>query len=147
MDTLETILKEKGHTVYSVRPDMPVLEVVAKMCKAHIGALLVMSDDSIAGMFSERDLMKRVILERRDPAHVHVGDVMTTRVVCTGGDVSPREAMEVMTLECVTHLPVLRGSRVDGIVSMGDLVWWTMREREHAVEQLTDYVVGKYPGE
>jgi CBS domain-containing protein len=146
MDTLESILQEKGHTVYSVRPDIAVLEAVAKMCKAHIGALLVMSDESIAGMFSERDLMKRVILEKRDPAHVHVGDVMTTRVVCTGGDVSPREAMEVMTVECVSHLPVLVGSRVNGVVSMGDLVWWTMREREHAVEQLTDYVVGKYPG-
>ncbi len=146
MDTLESILQAKGHTVHSVRPDMPVLEAVAKMCKARIGALIVMSDEYIAGMFSERDLMERVILEKRDPAHVSVGDVMTTRVVCTGGDVSPREAMEVMTVECVSHLPVLRGSRVNGVISMGDLVWWTMREREHAVEQLTDYVAGKYPG-
>lgn len=67
---------------------------------------------------------------------------MTCRVVCTGNDVSPIEAMAIMTRECVKHLPVLRQRRFDGIVSMGDLVRWTIREREHDVERLTDCVGG-----
>jgi signal-transduction protein with cAMP-binding, CBS, and nucleotidyltransferase domain len=146
MVSIEGILNAKGRTIYSVRPEAMVLEAAETMCSAHIGALLVLKRDCIAGIFSERDLLQRVVLSRLDPAHVEVSEVMTRRVVCTGGDVSPAEAMEVMTRECVRHLPVLYGRHVDGIVSMGDLVRWTIREREHAVEQLTEYVAGKYPG-
>jgi|HubBroStandDraft_1064217.scaffolds.fasta_scaffold294444_2 CBS domain-containing protein len=146
MDFLEGILEEKGNVVRSVRPDVAVLEAVETMCASHVGALLVMLGAEVVGMFSERDLMKRVVLARRDPARVCVGDVMTSRVVCAEHDASPTEVMEVMTREHVRHLPVLRGRQVDGIVSMGDLVRWTMREREHAVAQLTEYVTGKYPG-
>jgi CBS domain-containing protein len=146
MDSIESILEEKGNALYSVRPDVVVLEAVETMCAAHVGALTVMLGDKLVGMFSERDLMKRVVLARRDPARVQVGEVMTRHVVCTRHDASPREVMDVMTRERVRHMPVLRGRRVHGIVSMGDMVRWTLREREHAVEQLTEYVAGKYPG-
>jgi CBS domain-containing protein len=146
MESIDSILNEKGRTIHTAAPDVTVLEAVEKMCAAHVGALIVMDRESIVGVFSERDLIQRVVLARLNPAHVQVRDVMTTRVVCTGGKVSPTEAMEVMTRECVRHLPVLRGRRIDGIISMGDLVRWTIREREHAVQQLTEYVAGKYPG-
>jgi|SRR5580692_11269263 CBS domain-containing protein len=146
MESLESILNEKGRTVFSVRPDVAVIEAVGAMCASHVGALVVMHGKRIAGMFSERDLIKRVVLEKLDPEHVRVGDVMTRHVVCTGGDISPAEAMEVMTRECVRHLPVLRGGRLDGIVSMGDLVRWTIHNQEHTVDQLTEYVAGRYPG-
>jgi CBS domain-containing protein len=146
MDSLEGILQEKGKTLHRVRPDTAVLEAVKMMCAAHVGALLVMLDEDVIGMFSERDLMKRVVLAGRDPSRVRVGDVMTPRVVCARHDASPEEVMEVMTRARVRHLPVLRGRHVDGMVSMGDLVRWTIREREHSVEQLTEYVTGKYPG-
>jgi CBS domain-containing protein len=146
MDSLESILKEKGRAVCRVGPDLNVIDAVGTMCASHVGALVVMKDDIIIGMFSERDLMRRVVLSRLDPAQARVADVMTRRVVCTGPEVSPKEAMAVMTRECVRHLPVLRGGRVDGVISMGDLVRWTIHEQEHVVDQLTDYVTGKYPG-
>jgi CBS domain-containing protein len=146
MDSLESILNEKGRTVFSVRPDVTVIEAVGTMCASHVGALVVMQGKRIAGTFSEPDLRRRVVLEKLDPEHVQVGDVMTRRVVCTSSDVSPAEAMKVMTRECVRHLPVLRGGRVDGIVSMGDLVRWTIHNQEHTVEQLTEYVARRHPG-
>jgi CBS domain-containing protein len=146
MNSIESILNEKGRSVFSIPAEATVLEAAGIMCAAHVGALIVMRGESIVGMFSERDLMKRIILSRLDAAVVHVGDVMTCRVVCTTDDVSTVEAMAIMTRECVRHLPVLRQRRVDGIVSMGDLVRWTIRDREHAVEQLTEYVGGTYPG-
>jgi CBS domain-containing protein len=76
----------------------------------------------------------------------HVGALVVMQGEGTGHEVSPGEAMEVMTRECVRHLPVLRAERLDGIVSMGDLVRWTVREQEHTVHELTEYVAGKYPG-
>jgi CBS domain-containing protein len=146
MESIESILDEKGRAVHTAAPDVTVLEAVEKMCAAHVGALIVMHRESIVGVFSERDLIQRVVLARLNPARVQVRDVMTTRVVCTGGKVSPTEAMEVMTRECVRHLPVLHGRRIEGIISMGDLVRWAIRDRDHAVQQLTEYVAGKYPG-
>jgi CBS domain-containing protein len=116
------------------------------MCRAHVGALLVMRDQTIVGIFSERDLMTRVVLARRDPALTRVGDVMTHDVICVRGDLSPHEAMDLVTTRRVRHLPVVDGRRPIGVVSIGDLVRWTLRDREHAIEQLQDYVTGRYPG-
>jgi CBS domain-containing protein len=146
MEALELILESKGRTMHVIAPDASVLDAVEAMCRARVGALLVMDGDEIAGIFSERDLMKRVVLAQREPADTPVGDVMTREIVCVEHDASPKQAMALVTDHRVRHLPVLQGRRIIGIISIGDLVRWTIRDRERVIEDLEQYVAGRYPG-
>jgi CBS domain-containing protein len=143
---LERILEEKGHTLRVTTPEATVLEAVEVMCEARVGALLVMQSHTLVGVFSERDVMSRVVLVGLDPARTRVQSVMTTKVVCVESDVSPDEAMAIITTCHVRHLPVVDKGRVVGVVSIGDLVRWAIRDREQSIEQLRDYVIGRYPG-
>ncbi|HEY8089753.1 MAG TPA: CBS domain-containing protein [Polyangiaceae bacterium] len=146
MEPLEIVLRRKGADVYEVGARATVLDAVEEMCRARVGAVLVMDEGELVGIFSERDLMTRVVLMRKDPASTPVGEVMTRNVVTIGPDVTPREAMALVTLRRVRHLPVVVGRRVVGLVSIGDLVRWTIEERKTEVAQLQDYVMGRYPG-
>jgi CBS domain-containing protein len=146
MHPFDSILNVKGRDLHVIGPHATVLQAVETMCRERVGALLVMNDSSLVGIFSERDLMTRVVLSRRDPSVTRVGNVMTTRVFCVPVDLPPLEAMELVTNHRVRHLPVVEGSRVVGVVSIGDLVRWSVRDKEHAIEQLQDYVTGRYPG-
>jgi signal-transduction protein with cAMP-binding, CBS, and nucleotidyltransferase domain len=114
------------------------------MCRARIGALLVMKDDDIAGIFSERDLMTRVVLAGRDPGRTRVGDVMTREVVCVPRNTTVRDAMALVTRLRVRHLPVMEGPHLVGIVSIGDLVRWRIRDYEEEISHLRGYIAG-YP--
>jgi signal-transduction protein with cAMP-binding, CBS, and nucleotidyltransferase domain len=146
METLDDVLEVKGDVVYRVEPTTTVGHAVAMMCGAKVGALLVLRDDVLAGIFSERDLIRRVVMAGRNVQTVEVGDVMTADVVCADVGLGVEEAMQLMTRARVRHLPVMRDGRLTGVVSMGDLVAWTTRERQAAYEQLSEYVAGRYPG-
>jgi len=147
MISLEGILDSKGHELYVVSPTDTALHAVEVMCREHVGAVLVMDGDVLAGIFSERDLMTRVVLARRDPTDCRVGEVMTSRAVCAPLDATLHDALSLMTYRRVRHVPVVdRRGRVVGVVSMGDLVACTARDRENEIEQLHQYVSGRYPG-
>jgi CBS domain-containing protein len=146
MEPLEAILEAKEHDLHVVAPDATVLEAVEAMCLARVGALLVMDDAMLVGIFSERDLMTRVVLTQRDPSVTRIGEVMTRELVCVRPDTLPGEAMALFTDYRVRHLPVVDSNRIAGIVSIGDLVRWTIRDREHKIDELLDYVTGRYPG-
>jgi CBS domain-containing protein len=146
MRPLDLILQEKGRGLHVIAQDRMVMEAVELMCHARVGALLVMHEDTLVGIFSERDVMSRVVLLGHDPARTRVADVMTREVLCVENDVSPDEAMAIITSRRVRHLPVVEGRRVVGVVSIGDLVRWSIRDREQSIEQLRDYVCGRYPG-
>jgi CBS domain-containing protein len=146
MQALEAVLEHKGWDVHAVEATATVIQAVDKMCQAHVGAILVMDGDELAGIFSERDLMTRVVLARKDPARTRVADVMSRDVVSIAVDTAPREAMALMTKRRVRHLPLVEGRRIVGIVSIGDLVRWTIDEREHEIADLHEYVAGRYPG-
>jgi CBS domain-containing protein len=146
MQALDLILEEKGRELHVTAPEATVIEAVDLMCRARVGALLVMQSDMLVGIFSERDVMSRVVLVGLDPNRTCVGEVMTRNVVCVETDVSPDEAMAIITSRRLRHLPVVAGRRVVGVVSIGDLVRWAIRDREQSIEQLRDYVTGKYPG-
>jgi CBS domain-containing protein len=146
METLRSILETKGTTVHHTSPETLVLAAVDEMCRHHVGALLVMDGESAVGIVSERDLMKRVLLERRDPAATRVGQVMTREVVCVPVDASPGETMRIMTERRCRHLPVVVDGKVVGMVSIGDLVRWTSRNDEFEIRMLQEYLQGRYPG-
>lgn len=146
MDTIERILQEKGRQVHTVGPDTTVLAAVEAMCAAKVGAVLVCDGATCRGIFSERDLMTRVILEHRDPRSTPVHAAMSTDVVVVEPGTSTNEAMAIMTERRVRHLPVIEHGKVVGIVSIGDLVRWNSRHQQFHIRMLTNYITGQYPG-
>ncbi len=146
MSALRTILEGKEPTVHYVTPEAMVLAAVEKMCRAHVGALLVEVNDEPIGIVTERDIMNRLVLQQRDAASTHVAEIMSRDVLCIDPDREPEEAMALMTERRVRHLPVVVENVVVGIISMGDLVRWASRNSEFEVRILRDYVIGVYPG-
>jgi CBS domain-containing protein len=146
METLRPIIETKGTTIHSASPTETVLAAVDEMCRHHVGALLVMEDGAAVGILSERDMLTRVLLQRRDPATTKVADVMTSELVCVELDTSPNEAMRIMTERRCRHLPVVCDGKVIGLVSIGDLVRWASRSQEYEIRMLHEYVEGRYPG-
>ena len=145
MDTIARILAEKGSQVCALEPSATVVAAVERMCAERIGALLVCEGGEPVGVFSERDLMTRVILAQRDPRQTTLAQVMTRDVVCVDPDTSFSEAMAIMSERRCRHLPVVRESRLVGIISIGDLVRWASRDQQFHIRMLTNYIHGKYP--
>jgi CBS domain-containing protein len=146
MDTIGHILRDKGNAVHTAAPKDTVLHAVETMCSRKVGSLLVSDQGSPVGIITERDLMTDVVLARRDPATTRVEEVMATDVVCVDPATTAEEAMAIMTERRCRHLPVVEGTRIVGMISIGDLVRWASRNHEFAVRMLTDYIHGKYPG-
>ena len=147
MDTVNRIVNQKGTAVHTIGRDATVKEAVEKMASLHIGAILVTDGDRPHGIFSERDLMVRVILANRAPETTPVAEVMTTDLVCVEPGTETEEAMAVMSERRCRHLPVVDGGgTLVGLVSIGDLVRWQSRDHRFQIRMLTDYICGRYPG-
>lgn len=145
MDNIGNLLKEKGSTIHAAAAGSTVLQVVNLMCAARVGAMLVVEAGNPVGIFSERDLMTRVVLAHLDPASTKVDDVMTRGLLCVGTDTRLTEAMAIMTERRCRHLPVVNEGKVVGMVSIGDIVRWISHDQEFEIRMLTDYITGKYP--
>jgi CBS domain-containing protein len=142
MEGLQPILANKDKGVRCVDLGDSALDAVEAMCAHRIGALIVTDEGSPVGIVSERDILTRVVLARRDPAMTSVAMVMTPELMCVGPETDPLEAMAVMTRRRVRHLPVLEGGHLIGIVSIGDLVHWASTQRDHELRVLRAYVSG-----
>jgi CBS domain-containing protein len=146
LDTLDSVLRFKGRQVWSIAPSATVYEAIARMSEKSVGALLVLSEGRLAGIISERDYARKVILKDRSSKETRVREIMTDRVVTAKPWDTVEECMRSMTGHRIRHLPVLDGERVVGIVSIGDLVNWTITAHEQTIGHLQDYIEGKYPG-
>jgi CBS domain-containing protein len=140
MTTVRQLLDGKGRQVYSVTPEAPVLEAIRAMADHHIGALLVMKDEALAGIVSERDYARKVILRGRSSSDTPVRDIMTSPVLTVAPDTSVQQCMQLVTDKRVRHLPVVEGGRVVGMISIGDLVKAVIAEQQHQIEQLESYI-------
>jgi CBS domain-containing protein len=146
MDTIKRILRDKGDAVYKVPPEATVMQAVETMSKRHVGAVLVCTGCECSGIFTERDLMNRVVLAGLDPSATRVGDVMTADIACIQPSTSAAEAMAIMTERRCRHLPVVENGAIVGMVSIGDLVRLESGNQQFEIRMLTDYIHGKYPG-
>ena len=142
MGCVADILATKGSQVHSVSPNASVHDAIAKMVHSNIGSILVMDGPTPAGIFTERDCLRRVTLERRDPKTTPIGEVMTDRLIVVETDKSIQECMAIMTQARIRHLPVMDGERVLGVISIGDLVKHVSREQEYEIQHLTRYITG-----
>jgi CBS domain-containing protein len=144
--TIDTILHHKGSAIWSVTPDTTVFDSIKLMSHKNVGALLVMKDGKLHGVFSERDYTRKIVLKGKSSKTTAVEEILSTPVVSATPHQTIEDCMRLMTEHRVRHLPVLEGDKVIGIVSIGDLVNWIISAQNVALNQMEAYISGQYPG-
>ena len=134
------IIRNKGTDIWSVSPDTLIIEALKLMADKGIGAVLVLEDGEIAGIFSERDYARKVILLDRSSRTSPVSEVMTDKVICVGPDATAEQCLVLMTEKRIRHLPILENDKLIALISIGDVVKAVISEQELLIEQLTDYI-------
>jgi CBS domain-containing protein len=143
MITVNQLLLGKGNAVWSISPDETVYEALKLLAEKDVGALLVIENEQLAGIISERDYARKVILKGKTSMETPVREIMTSKVVTVRSDQTIEDCMALMTEKHIRHLPVLEGDRVAGVVSIGDIVKAIISQQEFVIEQLENYISGK----
>ena len=140
MDTVRKLLDAKGHDLWSIAPDASVYEAIEMMAEKGCGALAVMAGADLAGIISERDYARKVILAGRSSKSTQVSEIMTTAVITGSPDAKVEECLALMTDRRIRHLPIAEGAKVLGMVSIGDLVKAIIAEQRFLISQLEQYI-------
>lgn len=142
MKTVRQLLETKGNRIYSVTPDCLIYDALEILAEHRIGAVLVMDGDHLAGIFSERDYAREVVLKGRTSKTSTVSEVMSTKLITVSCDHTVEECMNLMSGKRIRHLPVLEHGKVLGILSIGDLVQETINYQRFLINQLESYIQG-----
>lgn len=142
MITVRDILRAKGNQIWSVSPDATVFSALELMAEKNIGALVALDGESLAGIFSERDYARKVILKGKASKETSVREIMTSEVTTVRPSQSVDECMALMTDKRIRHLPVFEGDKLVGLISIGDVVKAVISEREFVIKQLESYITG-----
>lgn len=140
MTTVKNLLDRKGNQIWSVNPDTTVLEATREMNRNRIGALLVMNGDQVVGIFTERDILMRVVSNEKSPADLKVSDVMTAPVAYCGPDTSVEECKAIFTEKRIRHLPVIQSNRAIGLIATGDIMAFETADLQATVNYLESYI-------
>jgi len=140
MKTVAQLLSLKGHQVVAIAPDTTVLAALKVLADNNLGAVLVMEDARLVGVFSERDFARKVDLQGKSSANTIVREVMTREVVCVTPAHTNEECMALMTDKRTRHLPVVDNGQVVGVLSIGDLVKDIISEQQFTIRQLETYI-------
>jgi CBS domain-containing protein len=142
MHTVRHLLQEKGNQVWSIAPQATVYEALELMAKKNVGALLVIENGNVVGMFTERDYARKVILQGRSSKTTSVGELMTADVLYVSPDDTIENCMAIMTDKRLRHLPVMEKEKLVGIVSIGDVVKAIISAHEFTIRELERYITG-----
>jgi CBS domain-containing protein len=142
MVTVSQILREKGSLTWSVRPQATVYDALQLMADKNIGGLLVVEDERLVGIFTERDYARKVILRGKHSNEIQVSEIMTPEVITVGPERDIVDCMELMTEKRIRHLPVLVEGRVAGLISIGDVVKAIISEQKFLIDRLESYITG-----
>lgn len=142
MHTVSQLLDAKGQEVWSVAPDTTVYDALVLMAEKNCGALIVLEEGKLVGIFSERDYARKIILKGKASKDTAVSEIMSTQIVFVRLEHSINECMALMTAKRIRHLPVLTGDKVVGMISIGDVVKAIISEQEFTIKQLEVYITG-----
>ena len=142
MGAVSNLLDSKGHDVLTVKPDQPVHEALESMAKVSAGTSVVMDGGEVVGIFSERDIIRKVVLDGKDIDNVLVQDIMSSDLTTVTLESSLDQCMKLMTDKRIRHLPVLRDKQLCGIVSIGDVVKYLIVEKDFKIKNLESYISG-----
>lgn len=142
MKLVNQLLNSKGHDVLSITPAASVLDAIKLMAEKGVGALIVMDGDALAGIVTERDYARKVILKGRSSQETPVSEIMTPDVISTSPEKTVNTCMNMMTDKRIRHLPVVEAGKVTGMVSIGDLVKAIIADQKEEIEQLEQYISG-----
>ena len=140
MKTVQQLLESKRYSVVSVAPSSTVLEALKVMAEKEIGAVIVIEDEHLVGIFSERDYARKVVLQGKSSNDTPVREIMTEKVVCVRPDQTIDDCMGLMTDKRIRHLPVLEHKKVIGVISIGDVVKEMLSDKEFVIKQLESYI-------
>ena len=142
MSQVRHLLQTKGSTIFSVAPDAPVLEAIKRMAEHRIGALLVLANDELVGVVSERDYARKVILQGKSSSQTAVSDIMSGTPITVGPDTDVFDCMRLCTDRRIRHLPVVEDGKLVGVISIGDLVKAVIDAQAEQIEHLERYITG-----
>lgn len=144
MHSIHQILDAKGREVFGVHPQSQVIEAIQVMADHGVGALVVLDDDqNLAGVVSERDYARKVILKGKSSRSTPVGEIMTSDVITVTEDDTVDKCLAIMTQHQIRHLPVVEGKKVVGVLAIGDLVRAKIDDQEHQIESMEQYIAGQ----
>jgi CBS domain-containing protein len=144
--TVYDILHNKSGDIHTTSPEDSVYDAIRQMGEKNIGALVVIENDQIVGILSERDYSRKVVLQGRTSRDTRVGEIISRPVITVVSRDGIEKCMQLMTSHRIRHLPVVDEGRLVGVVSIGDLVTWVMQFQRHTIQQLQGYISGDYPG-
>lgn len=144
--TVKQVLRTKGHGYWGISPGAMAYEALELMADKNIGAILVVENKNLVGVFSERDYARKVILKGKSSKMTTVGDLMSSPPITAGPELTLRECMMLMTANHIRHLPILEGGTLIGVVSIGDVVNAIITEQQEQIEELENYITeNEYP--
>src|SRR5262249_39751397 len=145
VDTVSSVLDNKGHDVISITPDASVFEAIAEMAHREVGALVVLSDAELVGIISERDYARKVILQGKSSKETLVEEIMTPSPITVTLSNTVDDCLRIVTERRIRHLPVVDNGELKGMVSIGDLVKTIISSQSYTIEQLHIYIGTDYP--
>ena len=142
MHTLRQLLGSKTPEVYAVAPGDSVIDAIRLMAEKGVGAVLVMDGARLAGIVSERDYARKIVLHGKSSADTSVRDIMTADVITVSPDDNAQTCMQTVTRNRIRHLPVVENDQVQGVISIGDLLAAVIEQQQHELDQLQRYITG-----